>query len=98
MDYASIQPALTTLLRNRPAGTTADINIETVAYWDGHQVRGIHLRHDESGRPEGVFDFDERTFNRLHADLVAWMAAPRYTVRPELVDWLKDAPPFNADA
>ena len=98
MDYASIQPALTTLLRNRPPGTTADINKETVAYWDGYQVRGIHLQHDKSGRLDGDFDFDERTFNRLHADLVAWMAAPHYTVRPELVDWLKNAPPFNPGA
>ena len=94
MDYASIQPALSTLLRNRPLGTTADINEQTVAYWDGHEVRGIHLRHDESdksGRLDGDFDLDERTLNQLYADLVAWMAAPRYTVRAELVDWLKDA-------
>jgi len=98
MDYASIQPELATLLRNRPLGTTADINEQTVAYWDGYEVRGIHLRHDESGRLEGDFDFDERTFNQLYADLVEWMAAPRYTVRAELVDWLKDAPPFNAGA
>ena len=96
MDYASIQPELTTLLRNRPPGTTADINKQTVAYWDGYEVRGIHLRHDKSGGPEDDFDFDERTFNQLHADLVAWMAAPRYTVRAELLDWLKGAPSFNA--
>jgi hypothetical protein len=101
MDYASIQPALTTLLRNRPLGTTADINKQTVAYWDGHEVRGIHLRHDESDksdRLDGDFDLDERTLNQLYADLIAWMAAPRYTVRAELVDWLKDAPPSNAGA
>ncbi|WP_158940442.1 hypothetical protein [Burkholderia sp. S171] len=98
MDYASMQPALTTLLRNRPPGTTADINKQTVAYWDGYEVRGMHLRQDESVRLDGDFDFDERTFNRLYADLIAWMAAPRYTVRAELVDWLKDVPPFKAGA
>ena len=96
MDYASIQPALITLLRHRPPGTTADLNKQTVAYWDGREVRGIHLRHDQSGRLDEDFDFDERTLNQLHADLVAWMAAPRYTVRPELAVWLKDATPFNA--
>ncbi|SAL33606.1 hypothetical protein AWB69_03021 [Caballeronia udeis] len=95
MDYASIQPALTILLRNRPPGTTADINNRTVAYWDGHEIRGIHLRNDKSGRLDEDFDFDERTINQLHADLVEWMAAPRYTVRPELADWLKGAPTFN---
>ena len=92
MEYASVQPELTTLLRDRPLGTTADLNKYTVAYWDGHEVRGFHLRHDKSGRLDADFDFDERTFNQLHADLVAWMAAPRYTVRPELADWLKGAP------
>jgi hypothetical protein len=89
---------LTTLLRNRPLGTTADINKQTVAYWDGYEVRGIHLRHDKNGPLDGDFDFDERTLNHLHADLVAWMAAPRYTIRPEVVDWLKGAPPFNVGA
>lgn len=98
MDYASIQPALITLLRNRPLGTTADINKHTVAYWDGYEVRGIHLRNDQSGRLDDDFDFDERTLNQLHGDLVEWMAAPRYTIRPELVDWLKHATPFNAGA
>ncbi len=101
MDYASIQPALTTLLRNRPLGTTADLNEQTVAYWDGYEIRGIHLRHDESDnsdRLDGDFDLDERTLNHLHADLVAWMAAPRYTVRAELAASLKGVPPFNAGA
>jgi hypothetical protein len=96
MEYASFQSELTTLLRDRPPGTTADLNKYTVAYWDGHEVRGIHLHHDNSGPLGGDFDFDERTFNQLHADLVAWMDAPRYTVRPELVNWLKNAPPFDA--
>ena len=96
MEYASFQPELATRLRGRPTGTTADINEQTVVYWDGCEVRGIHLRHDGSGRLDGFFDFDERTFNQLHADLIAWMDAPRYTLRPELVDWLKNAPPFDA--
>jgi hypothetical protein len=98
MEYASVQSELATLLRYRPLGTTADLKEYTVAYWDGYEVRGIHLRHDKSGRLDGDFDFDERTFNQLHADLVAWMAAPRYTLRPELVNWLKNAPPFDEGA
>jgi hypothetical protein len=98
MEYASVQPELTTLLRDRPLGTTADLNKYTVAYWDGHEVRGIHVRHDDSGRLGEEFDLDERACNQLHADLVAWVAAPRYTVRLELADWLKGAPSFNAGA
>ena len=98
MEYASGQPELATLLRDRPLRTTADLNKYTVAYWDGHDVRGIHLHRDNSGQLGGDFVFDEHTFNQLHADLVAWMAAPRYTVRPELVDRLKNTPPFDAGA
>jgi hypothetical protein len=52
-------------------------------------VRGFRLRPDGSGRLDADFVFDERSFNQLHSDIVAWMAAPRYSMRPELVDWLK---------
>jgi hypothetical protein len=97
MDYASVQVELATLLRSRPHGTTADINSHTVAYWDGHEVRGFRLRHDDyCERLEEEFAFDERTCNHLHADLVAWMAAPRYTIRSELEHWLKGTPWMDA--
>jgi len=84
---SSLQPELATLLRRLPLGTTADINERTVAFWDGQEVRGFRLRPD--GRLDADFVFDERLFNQLHSDIVAWMAAPRYSMRPELVDWLK---------
>jgi hypothetical protein len=71
MEYASVQPELATLLRDRPLGTTADLNKYTVAYWDGHDVRGIHLHRDNSGRLGGDFDFDERTSNQLHAHILS---------------------------
>lgn len=35
------------------------------------------------------FDFDDRSFNQVHSDIAAWMAAPHYSMRPELLDWLK---------
>jgi hypothetical protein len=89
MEYASLQPELATLLRRLPLGTTADINERIVALRDGQEVRGFHLRPDRGGRLHADFDFDERSFNQLHSDIVAWMAAPRYSMRPELADWLK---------
>jgi hypothetical protein len=89
MEYASLQPELATLLRRLPLGTTADINERIVAFWDGQEVRGFHMRPDRGGRLHADFDFDERSFNQLHSDIVAWMAAPRYSMRPELADWLK---------
>jgi hypothetical protein len=90
MEYASVQAQLATLLRSRPLGTTADINGHTVAYWDGREIRGFRLGRDE--RLEEEFDFDERTYNALHADLVAWMATPRYTFRLELAQRLRGDP------
>jgi hypothetical protein len=50
------------------------------------------------GRLDEHFEFNERACNHLYADLVAWMAAPRFTARPELVDRLGSAPQFDASA
>lgn len=77
MKFESVQVGLTLPLRGRPLGTTADLNNYTVAYWNGHEVIGIHLSHDDSGRLDEHFEFNERACNHLHVDLVAWMAAPR---------------------
>ena len=77
------------LLRLLPLGTTADINECTVAFWDGQEVRGFRLRPDGKGRLDADFEFDERSFNRLHSNIVAWMAAAHYSMRPTLADWLK---------
>jgi hypothetical protein len=87
MEYASLQPELATLLRRLPLGTTADINARTLAFCDGQEVRGFRLR-PEGGGLGADFVVDERTFNELHSEIVAWMAAPRYSMRPQLVDWL----------
>src|ERR1700730_13685463 len=66
MEYASVQVGLATLLCGRPLSTTADINSHTVAYWDGHEVRGFRLwRDDYCERLEQEFAFDERTCNHL---------------------------------
>jgi hypothetical protein len=93
MEYPSVQAELATLLRSRPLGTTADINSHTVAYCDGGEVMGFRIAGgDYSERLVEEFDFDERTCNALHADLVAWMAAPRYTFRPELAQRLRGEP------
>ena len=93
MEYPSVQAELATLLRGRPLGTTADINSHTVAYWDGGEVMGFRIAGgDYSERLVEEFDFDERTYNALHADLVAWMATPRYTFRLELAQRLRGDP------
>jgi hypothetical protein len=93
MEYASVQAELATLLRSRPLGTTADINRDTVAYWDGREVRGFRIGRDNCSEGlEEEFDLDERTFNHLHADLVAWMGDPKYSFRAELAQRLVGKP------
>jgi hypothetical protein len=92
MEYASVQAELATLLRSRPLGTTADINGHTVAYWDGREIRGFRLGRADYSELLEEFEFDERTCNHFHVDLVARMAAPRYTFRPELAQRLRGEP------
>jgi hypothetical protein len=50
---------------------------------------GLSSTRPGGGRLDADFEFDERSFNQLHSDIVAWMSAPSYSMRPELVDWLK---------
>jgi hypothetical protein len=96
MEYAAVQAELSFLLRDRPRGTVAQINDHTIAYLSGHEVRGLYLAGNNDVQLAREFDFDERACNHLHADLVAWLAAPRYAVRDELEEWLAGTPPFGA--
>jgi hypothetical protein len=98
IDRIAFQGTLSLFLRDRPRGTTVDLNEFTVAYWDGRRVAGAHLRHDGSGRLDEAFDFDERMCDQLQDDLVAWMGNPRYTVHPELDDWLNGERQSDASA
>ena len=88
MGCVAFQAYLALALRDRPRWTTAELNETTVVFWDGEWARGATLRADGSGRLDTKFDLNERTCNRLHTDLVAWLAAPRYSVRPDVERWL----------
>jgi hypothetical protein len=84
MDYPAFQSELGLLLRARSVGTTADVAQDTVLYWNGHKVMGLHLNDKSPDGTDATFEIDEHAFNRLHAQIVAWMQTPRYTTRLDL--------------
>lgn len=77
MGCVAFQACLAMALRDRPRWTTAGLNETTVVFWDGEWARGATFHADGSGRLVTEFELNERTCSRLHADLVAWLAAPR---------------------
>jgi len=95
--FEAFEAHLAMLLRDLPPGTTADLSDLLLAYWDGHGVVGLYLRDDGSGRLDEEYDLDEALWCQWHADFVDWLRNPRFTQRPELQEWLKDAPPRDLD-
>lgn len=81
-DFKPFKATLAMLLRDMPAGTTADFADVAVAYWDGTCVAGFYLR--DGGRLDEEFDFDENAWENWRDELSAWLAAPRFSERDEL--------------
>ena len=50
MDCIAFRAQLAPMLRDRPSGTTADLNDRTVAYWNGYEVVGVRLDDEAGGR------------------------------------------------
>jgi hypothetical protein len=97
MDSATFQAEIATLLHEREAGTAAEFNDRTIAFWNGIEARGA--RFDEQGQLAGEFELDDRECNRLHVDLISWMERPRYSMRPELLKlMLANLPPAHTSA
>ncbi|MGO4810645.1 hypothetical protein AB4156_13820 [Cupriavidus sp. 2MCAB6] len=80
--FESFKSHLSMLLRDLPAGTTADLTDVAVAYWDGTCIVGTYLR--DGGRLDEAFDFDENAWENWHDEFVGWLAAPTFTERDEL--------------
>ncbi|WP_258234655.1 hypothetical protein [Cupriavidus pinatubonensis] len=80
--FKELKATLAMLLRDMPAGTTADFADVAVAYWDGMRVSGFYLR--DRGRLDEEFDFDENAWENWRDELSAWLAAPRFSERDEL--------------
>jgi hypothetical protein len=49
------------------------------------------LRDDDSGLIEEEFKLDLDRWEELAGDIEAWLAAPHYSMRREIVEWMNDA-------
>ncbi|CDY77441.1 hypothetical protein BGLT_06354 [Caballeronia glathei] len=81
-EFASFKAHVAMLLRDLPAGTTADLTDVAVAYWDGKRVVGAYLR--DGGRMDEAFDFDENAWGNWHDEFVGWLAMPSFSERSDL--------------
>ena len=81
-EFKPFKATLAMLLRDMPAGTTADFSDVAVAYWNGASVAGFYLR--DGGRLDEEFEFDENAWENWRDELVAWLAAPHFSERAEL--------------
>jgi DNA-binding SARP family transcriptional activator len=57
---------------------------------------GMHLRADETGPLDEDFELTDEFLDQIPDAMVDWIQHPRYTFRPELIEWLKDTPPYDA--
>lgn len=97
LNHETIDARLTDLLSHRPPGTTADLTDFAVAYWDGARVRYVFLHEDGDGAPDEEFELTDYEIEQWKEDLATWFKAPRFTeTRPEVLQWLKEAPPNEA--
>lgn len=96
MKLENFKSQLSMLLRDLPVGTTADISDFAVAFWGGRELTFAFLRDDGSGRIDEEFDLDDYQWSEWEAEFSAWAEAPKFSERREVLEWIKDAPPFEA--
>ncbi|CAN7787808.1 hypothetical protein LJR034_008821 [Caballeronia sp. LjRoot34] len=90
MDIESVKAKLVSLLGDKPRGTAADVTEHTVVCLNGTQLIGFRLCADYPGF-DGIFDIDHNCCGDMHEHLVEWFADPRFSSRPDLLDWLDRA-------
>jgi hypothetical protein len=89
---------LAMMLRDLPRGTTADLNDCMAAYWSGHSVVFAFLCERGTGVIEEEFDIDDYVWEDWRPTFESWLAQPVFSTRPEVEQWLNDAPPHEAGA
>jgi hypothetical protein len=87
MNLESVKGKLASPLRDKPRGMTADITEHTVVCWNGEQLLGIHLCADHPGYDD-MFDIDHQFCGDVREHLEEWLADPRFSQRPDLLEWL----------
>lgn len=83
------------LLRDHPPATTADVSDYCALYWDGKKLYGVHLSPDEPGEIDELFDAAS-VFDEIPAAVDEWLQSPKYSLRPTLLEWIKEAPPIES--
>ncbi|WGS55001.1 hypothetical protein LFL96_36595 (plasmid) [Paraburkholderia sp. D15] len=86
---------LAAMLRDLPAGTTADLTDYAVAFWNGSEVVYAFLFDDGSGRVGETFVLGDYEWKRWQDDFASWIAEPAFSVRPELSRRTWSAPVGN---
>ncbi|MDT8843799.1 hypothetical protein ParKJ_41095 [Paraburkholderia fungorum] len=87
---------LAMMLRDLPRGTTADLSDCMVAYWSGYSVVFAFLCDRGTGAIDEEFDIDDYVWEDWRPAFESWVADPVFSSRPEVNQWLMDAPPHEA--
>jgi hypothetical protein len=85
------------ILRDVRQRTIADLTDFAVAYWDGRKLRYAFLRDDGSGTLDEEFNLEDYEWEGWQNDFNAWIAHPKFAVRPEVTQWLNELPPFEEE-
>ncbi len=84
------------ILHDHGAGTTAELTDELVAYWNGHGVAYTSVHETATGQSYEDFVMDDVQWSNWHSWIEAWIDTPKFSVRPEVRDWLSEEPPADA--
>ena len=98
LSLETFQSQVGMLLRDLPPGTFAELSDFATAYWNGHELVYCFLHDDGSGQIDEEFDIADYVWNEWAPEFSAWCKKPVFSTRPEVLDWLKDAPLYDACA
>ena len=84
------------ILRDHGSGVTADLTDELLAYWNGHGVAYVQVCEPPPDTSYEEFVMDDAQWRNWRSWLEAWIEAPMFSVRPEVHNWLSEAPPADA--
>jgi hypothetical protein len=95
LSLEAFQSQLGMLLRDLPPGMVAELSDFALAYWNGHEVVYCFLNDDKHRQIDEEFDINDYVWEEWAPVFAAWCAAPTFSKRPEVLNWLKDAPPYD---
>lgn len=96
LTFEAFHAQLRMVLRDLPPGIAAELSADMVAYWNGRQVVYAFLREDGGGQIDDEFEPEDYEWAEFRPVFAAWLASPKFAPRSEVLDWMKDAPPFDS--